>query len=187
VRRWELPAAAIVWEATAMTREQLEIIRQKVKRSEEILADIDALQQAKAASLEGFSEAATESSDVPSIRLTDTLLAQVLVVGINTLLGQREADLDAINVVEPPIAKQAEPTWRDNLTVGWRREADAITKGEYWLRWTSPDGLYYWLHPVDNCWVTEPEQVMMPTFGTSEQAWEAARHCPSPPEGNPHV
>jgi hypothetical protein len=62
--------------------------------------------------------------------------------------------------------------WRASLTVGWRKCVGGVAS-ECWLRWTSPRGLYYWLHPTENRWVSEPEQITMPTFSTAEEAWAA--------------
>lgn len=70
--------------------------------------------------------------------------------------------------------------WRRELTIGWRKQADAITQGEYWVRWTSPGGLYYWLHPTEGRWVGEPEQITMPTFPTRQAAETAAQNCVRP-------
>jgi hypothetical protein len=70
--------------------------------------------------------------------------------------------------------------WRKTLVLGWRKEADALTPGEYWLRWTSPRGLYYWLHPTEGRWVGEPEQIKMPTFPTREAAWAATKYLEQP-------
>jgi hypothetical protein len=69
--------------------------------------------------------------------------------------------------------------WRKSLCVGWRKYENGV-KSECWLRWTSPKGLYYWLHPVEGRWVGEPEQIKMPTFSTYQKAWEASQYCEKP-------
>lgn len=70
--------------------------------------------------------------------------------------------------------------WRNTLVVGWKAKTDAVTKGEYWVLWTSPGGLYYWLHPTENRWVGEPEQKTMPTFATYALADAAMLAAPRP-------
>lgn len=83
-------------------------------------------------------------------------------------------------LVESPGEASGEPDWHKDVVIGWRKQADAITPGEYWVRWTSPGGLYYWLHPVDGRWVGEPEQITMPTWPTSQAAYLAASQAERP-------
>ncbi len=85
-------------------------------------------------------------------------------------------DLDFSQTVPSRVGEE----WRRDLVIGWRKEADAITAGEYWVRWTSPGGLYYWLHPIEGRWVGEPEQITMPTWPTKAKAEEAARNAERP-------
>lgn len=53
--------------------------------------------------------------------------------------------------------------------------------GQIWVRWTGADGIYRWLHPTENRWVEEPEQVGMPLFRNHASAMLAARRSPMPP------
>lgn len=55
---------------------------------------------------------------------------------------------------------------------------------EVWARWTDTNGIYWWLHPVDNRWVEEPEQIEMPTFTSYAAAYLAAKRSPRPPTWN---
>jgi hypothetical protein len=110
----------------------------------------------------------------------DTLLTDAIV-----LLGQAKekvADYAEKSGEVPELAEydpQEDASWRQTLCVGWRKKEDAVTKGEYWLRWTSPRGLYYWLHP-EGRWVGEPEQINMPTFPSYAAAEEAGRRADKP-------
>ncbi len=66
--------------------------------------------------------------------------------------------------------------WRLRIYVGWKSQS------EFWLRWTTEAGLHYWLHPTDNRWASEPEQLTMPTFPTREDAEAAIKTAPEPPK-----
>lgn len=68
-----------------------------------------------------------------------------------------------------------EGDWRDTIEVGWRKE-----RTEYWLRWTSPDGIYYWWHCSKCHWITEPEQIDMPCFTSKQAAIDAKKFVTKP-------
>lgn len=69
-----------------------------------------------------------------------------------------------------------ESSWHSRVTIGWK------ARGKYWVRWTTEGGLYFWLHPVKNRWVGEPEQITMPTFPDAESAMKARDSAPEPPK-----
>jgi len=117
----------------------------------------------------------------PKGRVRDLVRAGALILAELERVQREESNrlLDDLTDadLEAPIGDEF---WRKELVIGWRKQADAITQGEYWVRWTSPGGLYYWLHPIDNRWVSEPEQVTMPTWPTSQAAYAAASKAPPP-------
>jgi hypothetical protein len=76
--------------------------------------------------------------------------------------------------------------WRKSLTIGWRKNVGGV-KTECWLRWCSPLGIYYWLHPIEGRWVEEPEQITMPTFATYEAASKAYYHVEKPVVPRPKI
>lgn len=65
--------------------------------------------------------------------------------------------------------------WKRSVEIGWKSE------NEYWARWTSEDGLYYWLHPDRNEWIGEPHQQAMPMYPTRLAAEQAVLSAPLPP------
>lgn len=65
--------------------------------------------------------------------------------------------------------------WRNLCYRGWKSET------QYWIRWTSPGGLYYWLHPIENRWVGEPDQITMPDFPSASAGLLALMLAPLPP------
>ncbi len=113
----------------------------------------------------------------------DTLQASLEAALTSKQAGENREKLKLmyVGLVESPCeAVPPDHKWRNDMCVGWRKQGDAITPGEYWVRWTSPGGLYYWLHPVENRWVGEPEQIGMPTWPTSAKAYEAASKAEQP-------
>lgn len=97
------------------------------------------------------------------------------------LLSVLESLTDHLRVIpleraEQPDRQPAMPLydesneWRKSLMIGWKKEAGGV-KRDCWIRWTSPDGLYYWHHP-NGCWVGEPDQIQMPMYPTYEDAYE---------------
>ena len=65
----------------------------------------------------------------------------------------------------------------------WAKFLEIIYKNqnEYWVRWTGDDGIYRWLHPLDNRWIEEPHQIDMPCFSNFAAARLAADFSPEPP------
>lgn len=57
-------------------------------------------------------------------------------------------------------------TMARSITADWKWQVEWIRHSEkgYFLRWTSSDGLYFWLHPLTGKWVGEPDQINMPLF-----------------------
>lgn len=80
-----------------MTREELEAIRQKVKRSDEILTTVDKLREARP------NIGPSNGIKCPGFDWqNEKLLHDVLRLGIDTMIERLEAELDSINVVESP-------------------------------------------------------------------------------------
>ena len=116
----------------------------------------------------------------------------LLTDAVNLLQQAREKVADFVELPGnevchvPQLTKQAGSTsvdqeWRRSLVVGWKKVENGIRK-ECWLRWTSPDGLYFWLHPIEGRWVGEPDQRTMPTFASYEKAMESYYHVEKPRE-----
>jgi hypothetical protein len=75
------------------------------------------------------------------------------------------------------------PAWARFVEV-WPYSSD-----KYWARYTGNDGIYRWLHPTENRWVEEPDQVGMPLFPSEIDAWRGVFKSPQPPSmgtGNFH-
>lgn len=71
--------------------------------------------------------------------------------------------------------------WKLRVCIGWESEC------KFWVRWTSADGLYYWLHPERNEWIGEPHQIGMPTYLTRVDAESAILRAPLPPDITKHL
>lgn len=67
--------------------------------------------------------------------------------------------------------------WKKNAMVGDR------SVHEWWVRYTTPSGLFYWYHP-DTGWVGEPHQIEQPSFQTRGEAYHAMETAPPPPEAD---
>lgn len=65
--------------------------------------------------------------------------------------------------------------WADLLYIGW------IDSNKFWVRWTGQDGIYRWLHSLENRWIEEPNQKNMPYFNNYAEAQLAANNSPEPP------
>lgn len=118
----------------------------------------------------------------PKGRVRDLVRAGALILAELDRIQREESDNLMSEFTEGELS--IDQQWRKDLVIGWRKESDAITQGEYWVRWTSPGGLYYWLHPTENRWVGEPEQKTMPTFPSRQAAEIAVNNCeiPNPDE-----
>lgn len=70
------------------------------------------------------------------------------------------------------------------LTVPWATYCEIFPQdqGKIWVRFTGPDGIYRWLHPVEKRWVEEPDQIDMPMFPDFATARAAADISPEPPK-----
>lgn len=56
-----------------------------------------------------------------------------------------------------------------------------MAERKIWARFCGYDAIYRWLHPKENRWVEEPEQIGMPMFASWQEAKEAVKKSPEPP------
>lgn len=65
----------------------------------------------------------------------------------------------------------------------WKRNTaiESRSPREWWVRYTSPSGIYYWFHESSG-WVTEPNQINQPLYQTRGEAYHAMETAPPPPE-----
>lgn len=52
---------------------------------------------------------------------------------------------------------------------------------EFWVRWTDDRGIYWFLHPLENVWIEDGNQIHMPDFPTAAAAHKAVARAPDPP------
>src|SRR3989442_1636304 len=76
---------------------------------------------------------------------------------------------------EEESAKDNRNPWVKRLDIFRRQE------GNWWVRWCGIDGIYRWLHPENNQWIEEQNQIDMPLFGSELLATLAAEKSPEPP------
>jgi hypothetical protein len=73
------------------------------------------------------------------------------------------------------LAAPGDNDWRGKATVSFKDET------HHWVRFTTEDGLFCWLHPQENRWVFEPDQIRMPDFPSYPAAIRALALAPRPP------
>jgi hypothetical protein len=56
--------------------------------------------------------------------------------------------------------------------IGWKCQIDG-RRELFWVRRTTREGFYEWLHPMLREWIGEPHQIEMPSYVTYESAYEA--------------
>ena len=90
-----------------MTREQLDKIRETVKRSEEIIATLDQLNLSKA----GLSNAtiSCRNWNTGDDLLNTDLLRKVITLGVRTMIVNLEQELSDISIQPRPVPLPAEP------------------------------------------------------------------------------
>lgn len=84
-----------------------------------------------------------------------------------------ETNEGGVAVMDPPASEKS--PWASYMEIHPQAE------GKIWVRWCGCDGIYRWLHPVEDVWVEEPNQIDMPNFASYDEARAAAELSPEPP------